>query len=110
MLTIPLPGLVELQEILKVQRRLAEEMIAALGAKLKQRTLDRADAGLRHIAIFEGQFVRPLPDIDQHRLQVVEVEEHQPFLVGDVEGDGENAFLDLVEVHQPGQQQAAPFR
>jgi hypothetical protein len=33
------------------------------------------------------------PDLDQHRLQVIEVEEEQPLPVGKPEGDGEHAFL-----------------
>ena len=109
MLTTPFPELVELQEILEVERRLAEEMVAALGPKLEQRALDRADAHLRHIAIFERQLVGPLADIDQHRLQIVEIEEHQPLLVGDGEDDGQHAFLNLVEAHQPRQQQRPHF-
>ncbi len=85
------------------------EKVAALGAKLEQRALDRADAHLRHIAIFERQFVGPLADVDQHGLEVVEVEEHQPLLVGDREDDRQHAFLDLVEAHQAGQQQRTHF-
>ena len=49
------------------------------------------------------------PQCNQHRLQIVEVEEHQPLLVGDVECDRQHAFLDIVEVHQAGEQQRAHF-
>ena len=33
-------------------------------------------------------------------LQVLEVEERQLFLVGDLEGDVEHAFLRVVEIHE----------
>ena len=53
----------------------------------------------RHIAIFERQFVRALADPEQHRLQIVEIEQRQAFLVGDVK-----AIVSTppgrVEVHQ----------
>ena len=78
-------------------------------AQLEQRALDRADRLLRDIAIFERQRIGLLADMDQHRLQVVEVEQQQAVLVGDIEGDGEHAFLHLVEVHQPRQQQRPHF-
>jgi hypothetical protein len=42
------------------ERRLAEEMLAALAAQLEQRALDRADALLRDIAIGGGQLVGAL--------------------------------------------------
>ena len=100
---------IELEKILEIERGLAEEMIAALGAKLEQAALDRADRGLGDIAIFERQFVGALAAMDHHRLEVVEVEQHQPFLVGDMKGDVDHAFLNLVEVEQPGQQQRPHF-
>ena len=53
----------------------------------------------------ERQLVGLFAAVDEHRLQVVEVEEEQAFLVGDVEGDVEHAFLNVVEVHQPAEQQ-----
>ena len=84
-------------------------MVAALGAELEQAALDRADRRLGDIAIFERQLVGALAAMDHHRLQIVEVEQHQPFLVGDVEGDVEHPFLDFVEIEQSGQQQRAHF-
>ena len=97
------------EEIVEVERGLAEEMVAALAAQLEQRALDGADRLFGDIAIFEGQLIGAGSDVDQHRLEVVEVEDQQAFLVGDVEGDGQHALLNLVEVHQPGKEQRAHF-
>src|SRR5207237_9404677 len=82
-----------------------EEMVTARTAQLEQRALDRADRLLGDVAIFERELVGLLAAMDEHRLQVIEVEEEQAFLVGDVEGDVEDAFLDVVEVHQAAEQQ-----
>ena len=92
-------------EIVHVERRLAEEMLAALAAQLEQRALDRPDRLFGDVAVGGRQFLRAARAIDQHRLQVVEVEQQQPVLVCDVEGDRQHAFLHLVQVHQPRQQQ-----
>ena len=44
------------------------------------------------------------------RAQVLEVEQQQPLLVGDAERDVEHAFLHVVEIHQPRQQQRPHLR
>jgi hypothetical protein len=99
--------LVEAEEIVDVERGLAEEAVPALRAKLEERALDGADAGLGDVAVGHRQLVGAVGASGEHRLQVVEVEQEQPLLVGDVEDDGEHAFLDLVQVHQPGQHERA---
>ena len=48
--------------------------------------------------------------VAEHRLEIVEIEQQQPVLVGDGEGDGQHAFLHLVQVHQPRQQQRPHLR
>ena len=101
----PAPVVVELEQVSNVERWFAEEMLAALAAQLKQRSLDRTDRLLRHIAIGDGQLVGLIGAFGKHRLQIVEVEQQQPFLVGDVEGDGQHAFLHFVQVHQACKQQ-----
>jgi hypothetical protein len=79
-------------------------------SQLEQLALDRADAGLGDIAELGRELAGALGAIREHRLQIVEVEQQQPFLVGDVEGDVEHAFLRLVEVHQPREQQRPHLR
>ncbi len=51
-----------------------------------------------------------LGDVAEHRAQVLEVEQQQPLLVGDAEGDIEHALLRLVEIQQPRQQQRPHLR
>ena len=46
----------------------------------------------------------------QHRAQIFQIEQQQALLIGDAERDIEHAFLHLVEIHQPRQQQRAHFR
>src|SRR3546814_1876628 len=71
-------------EVAHRQRGLAEEMVAALTAKLEQRTLDRAHRLLRDIAVGRRQFVGARAARDQHRLEIVEIEEQQSLLVGEI--------------------------
>jgi len=47
--------------------------------------------------------------VGEHRLQVVEVEQEQPFFIGKTEHDVEYAFLRLVQIHQASQQQRTHF-
>ena len=104
-MTTPPTALVDLEKVLELQGRLAEEKIATLRTQLQQRALDRSNRRLRHITVGQSQFFGALSNVDQHPLQIVEVEQQHSVLVGDVEGDGEDAFLDLIEIHQTGKEQ-----
>ena len=106
----PAPAVVGAQEIGKVECRLAEETLAALAAQLQQRTLDGADRLLRYIAVGAGEFACPLRAMRQHRLQVIKIEQQQAVFVRDMEGNGQHAFLHLVQPQQPGEHQRAHFR
>ncbi|MNY70806.1 hypothetical protein D3C86_2090140 [compost metagenome] len=46
-----------------------------------------------------------LAHVVEQRLQVLQVQQRQPALVGDLEGDVEHALLRLRRVHQSRQQQ-----
>ena len=41
----------------------------------------------------------------EHRLEIVQVEQQQPFFIRDVEGDGHHPLLHVVQVHEARQQQ-----
>src|SRR3546814_15489348 len=92
------PLLVSLQQVGDVERRLAEETVAALAFELEQLALDRADAGLGDIAVAGGEVGRVFGTVDQQRLQILEVEEEKSILVGAAASDVQHALLRLVEV------------
>jgi hypothetical protein len=58
----------------------------------------------------ERQLVRPLADEIHQRAQVLEIEQQQALVVGDLEGDREHALLGLVQPEQPRQQHRAHLR
>ena len=82
---------------------------AALLLQNQQRALDGADRRLGHIAVAGADLVGALGDVGEQRLQVLHVEKQQAFLVGDAEGDVDDALLRLGEVHQPRQKQRPHF-
>ena len=79
--------------------------VAALLLELQQAALDRADARRGDVAVAGLVLRRVVGDVLQHRAQVLEVEQQQAVVVGDLEDELEHAFLRLVEVEQAGEQQ-----
>src|SRR5262249_17820916 len=68
-------------------------MIGALLLEHQQRALDRPDRGLGDIPVFRGELTGAISQVLQQRLQVLEIEQRQLFVVGDFEGDIEHAFF-----------------
>src|SRR5690606_20115749 len=89
---------------------LTEERLAALLLEHQQGALDGADGGGGDIAVGSRNLLRALADFDQQRPQVLEVEKQQPLVVGELEGDVEDAFLDVVEVQYARKQQRPHLR
>ena len=104
------PLIVHLQEIVDLQRRLAEEPVCPLRLETQQLALDRAHGRLGDIAVFSRQLRRILLRPGQHGLQVGKVEQQQTVVIGMAEHDLQHAFLGLVEIEQAGEQQRAHFR
>ena len=46
----------------------------------------------------------------EHRAQILEIEQQQPLVVGDAERDVEHAFLRVVEIEQPREQERPHLR
>ena len=86
MLITPLPP-IGLHEVGDVEHRLAEELVAALLLELQQAALDGADAGGADVAVLGGELARVLADVLQHGAQVLQVEQQQAVVVGDLEDD-----------------------
>ena len=94
-----------LEEVGDVEHRLAEEAVAALRADLHQAALDRADARRADVAVLGLELGGVVADVLQHRPQVLQVEQQQAVVVGDLEHQLQHALLDLVEVEHPRHQE-----
>ena len=113
------PVAVGAHEILQRQRRLAEEFGAALVLQHQELALDGADGRLgdvaeplrglsdrrqRVIVAIGCLFSAGRNDRIQQRAQILHVDQGEPVVVGDAEGDVEHAFLHVVEVEHARQQ------
>ena len=107
---MPRPCGVGLQQIVDVEHRLAEERVAALLLDLEQRALDRADRRGGDVAVLGRELSRVVADELQHRAQVLQVEQQQAVVVGDLEDERQHALLRRVQVEQPAEQQRARDR
>src|SRR5690606_20827875 len=96
--------------VLKSQGRFAEEGLAPLLLQLKQGALDGGDGLGRDIADLAADGLGVLADIGQQGAQILQVQQQQTFLVGDVEGDGQNPLLNVVQLQHPGQQHGTDIR
>mmetsp|Transcript_120347 Transcript_120347/g.334872 ORF Transcript_120347/g.334872 Transcript_120347/m.334872 type:complete len:374 (+) Transcript_120347:42-1163(+) len=96
-----------LHEIGDVEHGLAEEAVTTLGFDLQQAALDRADAGRRDVAVLRRELARVVADILQRGAQVLQVQQQQALVVGDLEHQLQHAGLGLVERQHAAQQQRA---
>ena len=103
------PLLVDMQEIVDLQRRFAEEVVRALRFEAEELPLDRAHRLLRDVAVFAREFLRIVVGPSQHRAQILEIQQQQPVLIGVAKHDLQHAFLRLVQVQQAGEQQGPHF-
>ena len=92
-----------------MQRRLAEEIVSALRLQRQERTLNGADRRRRDIAILRPDVGGVVRNMLQRRLQILEIEKEQPFLIGDVKHDIEHAFLHIVQIEHAADQQRTHF-
>ena len=106
----PLARQVGAHQLPDIERRLAEELLAALLLQGQQPALDGADRGRAHPAVLDRQLVRALADEAHERPQVLQVQQQQALVVGDLEGDREHAFLGVVQAEQTREQQRPHLR
>ncbi len=97
--------LVDLHQVVDVEHRLAEELVAALLFERQQAALDGADRGRGDVAVFGGELLGVVADVLDHGAQVLEVEQQQALVVGDLEDELQHAALGIVQVEQAGEQQ-----
>jgi hypothetical protein len=98
------------QKILDIEFRFAEKPRRALIFKNQQTALNRADCRGRHVSVGLAHLRRAIPKMLQERLQVLEIDKQQALFVGKLKGDVENAFLNVIEFKQAGQQQGTHIR
>src|SRR3984893_11372235 len=103
------PILIGPNEILERDRGLAEELVAALILQDEELALAGADGGLGYIAVTRGQLGGVVRDIAEHGAKILEIEHQEPLLVRNPEADVQDAFLNLIEIHQAREQQRSHF-
>ena len=82
-----------LEEVVDVEHRLAEEALAALVFELEQRALDGANRRHRDVPVASPEFAGVLADKREHRAQVLQIEQQQPGIVGNLERHRQDALL-----------------
>ena len=85
-------------EIVNVERRLAEEMFAALFFQNDEAALNGADGRGTDIAVIGGDRFAAGGKVGEQRPEIRQVEQQQPLLIGNPESDVEGAFLRLGQV------------
>src|SRR5690606_38080583 len=101
---------VRADEIFYLKRGLTKELRAALALVRQELPLDRADSRLGDVAVLGRKLSRLFGGVDQHRLEVWQVEQQQTFIVGMAEHDVQHAFLRFVQVQQASEKQRPHFR
>ena len=84
-----------------------KNLLAALLLEREQVALDGADAGGGDVAVLRGELRGVLADELEHRAQVLEIEQEQAVVVGDLEDEVQDAFLRVVEIEHAGEEQRA---
>src|SRR5579862_1530568 len=92
-----------LHPIVETESGLAEEFFSALLLNRDQTALDRADTRGGDVSVLRLKIFRVIADVLQHGLQIFEVEKEQTAVVGDFEDEGEDAFLDVVQIEKARQ-------
>ena len=90
-----------------VERRLAEELIAALVLQHRDGALDGADGGLGDVAVLQRIVRRALAHVGQHRPQVLQIDQQQALFIRDAEHQVKHARLGLVDLQHAGQEKRA---
>ena len=98
------PRIVGHEPISDIQRRFAEEDVAARIFQGEQRTLNGADRLRRHAAVQGFHLTGVFGEIPEHGAQILQIDEQHAVIVGHAEGDGQHAALHVGQPQQPRQQ------
>src|SRR5208283_288326 len=105
-----MPLRIGLEQIVEVQRRFPKKLLGALLLKGEQSALDCANARRGNIAVLGLELFGVVADILQHGLQILQIQQQQLIVIGNLKNKVEHAFLCVVEIQQPRQQQRAHLR
>src|SRR5262249_10218552 len=88
--------IMHLNQIVEIQRGLAENFVCSLRFQREQVALDRSGAGGGDISILRFELICVVSNVLQHGAQILEIEEKQTVIVGDFENDVEHTCLRVV--------------
>ncbi len=94
-----------LQQVIQVERRLPQELVRPLLLERQQAALHGAHAGGGDVAVLGLKLFGMRAHVLQHRLQVFEIEQQQPLVIGDFENGCQHACLGVVQVEQAAKEQ-----
>ena len=106
----PRPAAIHQHQIRQIQRRLPEQLRAPFVLQHQKPPLDRPDRGRRHQPIARRDRLGILPDEDQQRLQVLQIQKRQPLLIRQTEGHVQHALLRFRQFQKPRQQKRPHLR
>ena len=95
--------------VVHVERRLAEEQLAALFLQRQQRAEDRRNGLRGDVAVLHAVIFFMVVHIVQQRAQVLEIVEQQSAVVCNAENDLQNARLRLAQAENAGEQLGPHF-
>ena len=93
-----------LHQVLDVEHGLAEKAVATLLFQRQQAALDGADRSRRDVAVFGLELGGVLADLLHHGPQVLQVQQQQALVVGDLKHQLQHTALGVVEVQQAPEQ------
>ena len=99
--------LVQLQPVRQIQRRLAEEAVAALILQHRHRPLDGPHRSGGHVAVIQRVIPGVLAQVGQHGLEVLQIHKEHALVIRHAEEDVHDPGLGLVQPQHPGQQNRA---
>ena len=94
-------------QVVQIERRLAEQRFPALALEPEERALDGGDRLRADQPVLRRDLLAVVGDEAEQRAQVVEVEQQEPAVVGELEGDFEHALLCVVDLEHATQQARA---
>src|SRR5262249_4394105 len=100
----PASAEVRAHEIAELERRLAEHRLAAFPLEREQPALDGGDGRRTHEPVGRGDLFAIVGHKAEQRAEVIEIQQQQAAVVGELERDLEPARLRVVELEDPRQE------